>query len=117
MKINVLIIALLAVVGLSSFKGEKSKNNNNSVELFNVTGTVIDNKSGETLAGVEVVLDGTDQKTYSDFDGNFVFENVKEGDYDITAKIVSYKDSKSEDIRVSTSAKDEPIMLKMYQVE
>ncbi|MCW3788778.1 carboxypeptidase-like regulatory domain-containing protein [Plebeiibacterium sediminum] len=117
MKINVLIIALVAVIGLSSFKGEKSKNNNNSVSLLNVSGTVIDNISGETLVGVEVILEGTDKKTYSDFEGNFVFEDVKEGDYDITAKIVSYKDSKSEDIHVSTSEKDGPIMVKMEHVE
>jgi len=114
MKISVFVIAILAVISFSSFKGEKSKENNTSATLFDLSGTVIDNNTGETLVGVEVVLEGTNQKTYSDFDGNFVFENVSQGEYEITAKIVSYKDSKKEDIQI-TSKKDESLMIKMEQ--
>ncbi len=116
MKINLIVIAILAVIGFSSFKGEKTKGNNTSATLFNLSGTVIDNQTGETLVGVEVVLEGTDQKTYSDFDGNFVFENVSEGKYEVTAKIVSYKDSKKEDVKICNE-KDESLTIQMEQVD
>ncbi len=116
MKINVIVIAILAVVSFSSFKGEKSKESNTSATLFNLCGTVIDNQTGETLVGVEVLLEGTDQKTYSDFDGNFVFENISKGEYEVIAKIVSYKDSKKEDVKIA-SEKDEPLTIQMEQVD
>jgi len=55
-----------------------------------LTGTVADSGSGELLAGVEIQLEGTDLKTYTDFDGNFTFK-VKPGEYKVVANYISYK--------------------------
>jgi CarboxypepD_reg-like domain len=52
-------------------------------------GTVADSGSGELLAGVEIQLEGTELKTYTDFDGNFTF-NVKPGEYKVIANYISY---------------------------
>ena len=55
-----------------------------------LTGTVADSGSGELLTGVEIQLEGTDMKTYTDFDGNFTFK-VKPGEYKVVANYISYK--------------------------
>lgn len=63
------------------------------VEMVNLSGSVADLTSGESLAGVEITLEGTDVKTYTDFDGNFEFKDVKPGKYNLIASFISYKKS------------------------
>lgn len=55
-----------------------------------ITGKVVDQVTGEALTGVKVAIEGSDLKAYTDFDGVFRFENVKPGEYDVTATFVSY---------------------------
>ncbi|HPJ80034.1 MAG TPA: carboxypeptidase-like regulatory domain-containing protein [Prolixibacteraceae bacterium] len=55
-----------------------------------ITGKVVDQVTGEALTGVKVAIEGSDIKVYTDFDGVFRFENVKPGEYDLTATFVSY---------------------------
>ncbi len=56
-----------------------------------LSGTVIDSESGELLVGVEVSLEGTEAKTYTDFDGNFSLKNVQPGEYKLVTNYISYK--------------------------
>ena len=55
-----------------------------------LSGNVVDKVSGEALAGVEVKLEGSDQKTYTDFDGHFVLDKVKTGECKLVASYISY---------------------------
>ncbi|RIJ49397.1 carboxypeptidase-like regulatory domain-containing protein [Maribellus luteus] len=64
---------------------------NAEVASVSISGTVSDDKTGETLVGVEVKLEGTDKKCYTGFDGEFSFDDVKPGNYDITASYISYE--------------------------
>ncbi|TLX77781.1 carboxypeptidase-like regulatory domain-containing protein [Labilibacter sediminis] len=98
MKTTLQIIGLLTIVLFSSFKGEKDAGT--TATTANIEGIVIDETSGETLVGVEVFIEGTDLKTYTDFDGNFVFNNMNVGEYSISAKLISYKSKK---ININTS--------------
>jgi len=59
--------------------------------MVNVTGNVTDEITGETLTGVEVILEKTGKKVYTDFDGNFSFSNITTGKYDITIRYISYQ--------------------------
>jgi len=56
-----------------------------------ISGVIEDQKTGEALTGVEVRLNGSEVKTYTDFDGKFVFHQVKPGNYSVEAKIISYQ--------------------------
>ncbi len=49
------------------------------LKWLSLSGTVFDFQSGEALTGVEVSIEGTDIKVYTDFDGNFEIDNVKPG--------------------------------------
>ena len=55
------------------------------------TGTVTDHKSGEPLAGVNVMVKGTYYGDATDINGNYIIENVNKGTYNIEASIIGYK--------------------------
>ena len=65
-----------------------------------VAGTVIDNYSGESLAGVAVSIEGTDTKVYTDLDGNFTISDIKPGKYNLILSMISYKNSLVENIEL-----------------
>jgi hypothetical protein len=92
------ILLTLFVAGLTfiSFaKSNESKNNSeattsNSVTI-QLTGVVTDKLSNEALVGVEIKIEGTNQKVYTDFDGKFTFKNLNPGKYNLVASYISYE--------------------------
>jgi len=105
------IFAILVAFAATSAFAEKTdskaeaKNESTSVSL---SGNVIDQISGEALVGVEVKVAGLDKKTYTDFDGHFVIDNVKAGDCKLVASYTSYNrkektfnvDSKNNQVKI-----------------
>ncbi|MBU0528619.1 TonB-dependent receptor [bacterium] len=55
-----------------------------------ITGTVTDAKTGNGLAGANVVVGGTTMGAAADVDGYFVIENVPDGTYTLTASVIGY---------------------------
>lgn len=55
-----------------------------------ITGTVVDGQTGETLIGVNVVIDGTVQGTATDIDGRYTIRNVDPGTYNIVVSYLSF---------------------------
>jgi len=91
-----LIFALLVAFATTSAFAEKAetKTDSKSEAVFiSLSGNIIDEVSGEALVGVEVKVDGTDVKTYTDFDGHFIFDNLKSGDCKLVASYTSYNKS------------------------
>ena len=86
---------LLAVTLHAKNNGSKVKDSETNATTV-LAGTIVDGQSGESLVGVEVKIEGTDLKTYTDFDGNFSFDNVKPGDYKLVTNYISYKQKKEE---------------------
>lgn len=101
-----LILTLFLSFTIQADEKGKEKSTTNTIH-----GTVVDKVTGETLAGVEVLLEGTKQKSVSDLDGNFKFESLTPGEYKISLKYISYKEH-LEEINVSyESAADLEIKL------
>ncbi len=77
---------------------EKEHRADNADKAITVTlfGTVTDANTGESLVGVQVQLEGTNKKAYTDFDGNFSFEDLRPGEYNISANYISYEAKKVE---------------------
>jgi hypothetical protein len=90
-KLFVLIIALCVGFGISY--AENDENTQNPAPTTSMSGKVIDKITGETLAGVMVELEGTDKYVFSDFDGNFTFEELKLAEYNLTFSLISYEKS------------------------
>ncbi len=109
-KLTIVLILVLAVFVVNAKEKENNvADNDNSASLV-ISGSVADVNSGETLVGVEVKIEGTDMKTYTDFDGNFSFKEVKPGEYKIVTNYISYQ-QKTENLHVSSN--DNEIKIKL----
>ena len=60
-----------------------------------VSGRVLDEEAGLYLRGAIVRIEGTDQRTETDIQGNFVFQRVPEGDYTISAAYIGVGEGKT----------------------
>lgn len=105
----ILIVFSVVIAKADGNNDTKSENNSNPVTLT-VTGSVSDANTGEMLVGVEIKLEATDLKTYSDFDGNFSFDNVKQGEYKVVANYISYQ-KKTETLKVPSDKNELKIKL------
>ena len=89
-----LLLSVSASAGTDN-KNEKRENESKSVTLVenvNViqqTGSVVDEKNKEALAGATIVIEG--KKYYSDLDGNFSIRDVKPGSYRLLVELISYE--------------------------
>lgn len=76
-----------------------------------VTGVVKDAKTGETLPGVNVVIQKLHQGTATDANGNYTINNIPAGTYTITASFIGYKKYESQ-IEVGSQQVTQNISLK-----
>src|SRR5687767_7457817 len=65
-----------------------------------IAGTVLDSKSGETLPGAMVVVEGTGKGGVADFDGKFAINNVPAGKVTLVISYISYDTKKITDVNV-----------------
>lgn len=87
-------LLILSVVAVNAKEKEtKVTDKEAGVTMMMLSGSIADEVSGESLVGVEVKIEGTDLKIYTDFDGNFSFKNVKAGEYKLISNYISYKKS------------------------
>lgn len=101
MKKAIITLIMTAFIGFVYADDEGSKSSEpaeSPLQTVTLTGNVVDFNSGEVLAGVEVKIDGTDIKTYTDFDGNFEIPGVKPGKYNLIASYISYNKSLVENL-------------------
>ncbi|RIH64623.1 TonB-dependent receptor [Mariniphaga sediminis] len=64
-----------------------------------IRGTIVDDKTGETLVGVAVLVKGTTTGTASDLDGQFTLD-VAEGSYDLQISYISFQTLTVGDVQV-----------------
>ena len=106
---KVLSVILILMVGMTNLAvaGNNDKDDKPAEAAVeansSIAGTIVDNETGETLTGVEVKLKGTDMKTYTDFDGKFVFDHVNPGQYAVEANIISYRNVETPSISVDAN--------------
>ena len=66
-----------------------------------IVGTVTDKSSGEPLAGVNVIIDGTSMGAATDLDGTYYIIGVKPGKYTLVAMYVSYREMRVSNVEVN----------------
>ena len=71
-----------------------------------VSGKVLDNATGETLAGVAVTVEGTETRVYTDLDGNFTISGLQPGKYNLILSMISYKNSLVENVQLPANEKE-----------
>lgn len=107
------VLILSVIAGYSTENDSKTKTDDANIEATAIlSGSIADQSSGESLVGVEVKIEGTDLKTYTDFDGNYSFKNVKPGKYKLVTNYISYQ-KKTEVLNVSSKQNELNIQLQV----
>ena len=70
-------------------------------------GTINDSKTGESLVGTTVLMQGTTTGTITDFDGNYILPNIPPGAYNMVISFISYQ---SQIIRVEIKDGEETVL-------
>ncbi len=68
-----------------------------------IAGKIVDGKTGETLPGATVLIEGTTKGASSDFDGNFSLAGLQPGKYTIIASYITYDNKKFVDVVVKAN--------------
>lgn len=112
------IFLSLLIIGLALVSFAKSEENktetttpSESVASTELTGIVTDKVSNEALVGVEVEIEGANQKVYTDFDGKFTFNNLKAGEYNVVASYISYEKNIIQHVNVNNNSNKLSIQL------
>jgi hypothetical protein len=58
----------------------------------NISGTVVDKVSGETLPGANVFLEGTSLGSSTNGEGEYILHQIPAGDYELITKYIGYKE-------------------------
>lgn len=69
-------------------------------------GTITDKVSGETLIGATVLIEGTTTGTITDFDGNYLINNIQPGTYNIVCSYVSYETQTIADVKITAGGSE-----------
>lgn len=65
-----------------------------------ISGMVMDSKTGETLPGATILVEGTQRGASADFDGKFAINNVPVGKVTLVISYISYTTKKIADVTV-----------------
>lgn len=98
----ILLTAILFTVS-SAFAGSENKDSKSKAEpavTCSISGKILDHLSGESLAGVKIMISGTDLVTYTDLDGNFSCEGLVPGSYNIQTSYISYESTTFKDVMI-----------------
>ena len=115
---RIIFIIVAVVLTVNTFANNENGNekkteaNSSAVTMSSITGTVVDQITGEALTGVKVTIEGTNEVVYTDFDGNFSFKSVKPGEYNINVNYISYKANKLQKVNVKPVSNSIKIGLK-----
>ncbi|MFT3740927.1 MAG: carboxypeptidase-like regulatory domain-containing protein [Breznakibacter sp.] len=112
MKSQIFVTAAVLFFSAQAFAGNKNKPETTAGKTATsvaapvnvcLTGTIVDEQTKETLAGVEVSVEGTQLKTYTDFEGKFSFDNLQPGNYKVVTKYVSYNKIESREVVIKAN--------------
>ncbi|WP_317899403.1 TonB-dependent receptor [Aurantibacillus circumpalustris] len=65
-----------------------------------ISGTILDSKTGESLPGATILIEGSTRGASADFDGNFSINNVPAGKVNLVIAYISYTSKKIEGVIV-----------------
>ncbi len=101
-KITIVFASFLILLFISPINIYAGDIKTEKTKKASLSGQVIDQKTGENLAGVLVQIDGTDIKTYTDFEGKFSFDNVDPGSYSVSIDMISYVKDEVKNIQIGS---------------
>jgi outer membrane receptor for ferrienterochelin and colicin len=65
-----------------------------------ISGTITDDKTGETVIGASVIIEGTTIGAVTDLDGRYTISNVKSGTYKVNVSFIGFETRSFENVTV-----------------
>ena len=96
---SALIFCVLLGMGFVSHVYSQVSNDNKNRSAGKITGVVVDSESGETLIGVNVILENSSKGTATNVDGKYAL-NVEPGSYNLVISYISYTKKKITNIQI-----------------
>jgi outer membrane receptor protein involved in Fe transport len=93
---------MISKIILSAFTFLILSGNTFSQSSGKITGKITDESTGEPIPFTNVVIEGTNYGTASDFDGEYIIVNVPSGIYTIIASYIGYVKTKTTNVQVLT---------------
>ncbi len=81
---SIAVVLLIITISFTAAAQERA------AQTARLSGRVVDARSGEAIAKVKVIANGTDQSTTTDDNGNFVLENVPAGAVELYITTVTF---------------------------
>jgi hypothetical protein len=78
-----------------------------------LSGIVVDQLTGEALAGATVCIEGTDTKTYTDLEGRFSLTLKANSTYNVKVDYISYQETTLSNVKADSKAGDLKIRLSL----
>lgn len=103
--ISTIFLAVLMLPVFAAGENNGLKNLKGAVEVTVLSGTVVDQSTGEVLPGAQVKISGLDQTVYTDLDGNFEVQGIKTGSYSLEISLVSYEKNKIKELVICADKK------------
>lgn len=88
-----LLVALMSITAIAFASNDGTENAEAPIATTIMTGTVLDAATGEPLVGAIIELENTGTKAYTGLDGQFSFENLTQGEYNVKVNYISYKEA------------------------
>lgn len=92
-----LTVALLCLLLLSFFSALQGQTTGK------IAGRVTDARSGETLTGANILLEGTSRGATADINGEFFIINIEPGTYTVRISMMGYETLRMQNVRVSVN--------------
>lgn len=89
-KYSIVLIFILLLTGLEAQTGR-------------ISGTILDSKTGETLPGATILVEGTARGASADFDGKFSINNIPAGKVTLVVSYISYTTKKIAEVTVKAN--------------
>ncbi len=100
-----LVLVVVSLLNLHVSASKKSPGTSGPSTQTSFSGVIIDKNSNEKLAGVSIQIPETDQKIYSNSQGEFTLDGIEPGTYKVKINCISYKD-KEVTVKVTKSPKE-----------
>ncbi len=95
---KVLIILISLSLGLGAIAKKDSEKLKSTAPV--IAGQVIDNETGETLAGALVKVEGIEKCVFTDLDGQFEFLGLEPGKYKLEVSLISYNSNSLKELKL-----------------
>ncbi|MEM9050651.1 MAG: carboxypeptidase-like regulatory domain-containing protein [Bacteroidota bacterium] len=110
MKIKVIVL-LVGLIPAIAFAGDGKPKSKVERTLCTYSGQVLDKENAETLTGAMIKIVELDRAVYADFDGNFSFQDIPEGDYTIEISFLSYQTKTVKNFQIEADSKSKRFFL------